>query len=204
VVAIRGTLPIFPRIECWREDFDEALAMAKPGASTAYSASMLFNYGFYDAQRRTAPGCRIRRGHRAGSGMRERKSEDRSHTGPLASRVVWHSLTATLRQRFGGVELLNVYREYVFSKPSPGKGPSRFSTQNREGEGADWDLDGAPRGRDCVKRVRSFEYLFEFRSDMLVAGDRPSRVLVDSLQRRGAHDDLAEAEAQSSWHRVAG
>jgi len=122
---------IAPRNRRWRRDFDgKPLPLAKPGESTAYAASLLFNYGFTCTNGALHPGCEIRRGNARAVEFARRKSGTSPYA-RLPHAWFWHSSTATLRNARRWFEMPQRLSLNLVRSACPGKRSVR-STEFRK------------------------------------------------------------------------
>jgi adenylate cyclase len=187
MTAIRGSCRYCLGIAGWRQDFDEAIAITRPVDPAACAASNMYKYVFALQNGALLPDSVAERDTTEALNVAGHASDDFALEAARLSR----GLVLVYRNgpdRAGGYDLLNGYREAQLRRNPSHKAARHVDTEIAREKARIGDFDGAVH----VART-SVEFLFD-------SGDMTSRapavtVLVESLLKRGADGDLAEAEA---------
>ncbi|WP_326547369.1 adenylate/guanylate cyclase domain-containing protein [Mycolicibacterium sp. ND9-15] len=189
-VGIRALCRCSLGIDGWKADFDHAIAIARSaGDPTAYAAANMYEYVFAMHNGAVLPAADAEESTAAAVEFAGRASEDFAYEAACLSRgmvLIYGDGT----RRAAGYDLVRRYRSDVASNNKSMN--VRFAdTEIAKEKAAAGDLDGA------IASARSTIDYLQDSGDMCTRGPAVT-TLVESLLRRGAQGDLAEAKAAMS------
>lgn len=185
--ALRGACRYSLGIPGWREDFDGAISIARAVDPTSYAATVMYKYVFPVHNGALLPDESAQRDTTEALEVAGRSSDDFALAAAQLCRliVVEHGEGS---ERAGVLDSLREYRDSGLQRRPTAKGARFVDTEIARETMESGDFDGA------IELARaSVDFLFDS-GDMTSRGPAVS-VLVESLLRRGAESDVAEAEA---------
>jgi adenylate cyclase len=186
-ILMRGSCRYCLGLPGWREDLDQAIAMARSVDATSYLVGVVWKYRFAVHAGVLLPDAAADRDTAEAMEMAEHSGDDFVVDGARVSRGLV-LINQGGSQRAAGFALLAQYREAALLHGYAKSVVRTVDTEIAKEKARTGDIDGAVQlGRAVV------DYTFDA-GDMLSLGEA-TRVLVESLLQRGASADLKEAQA---------
>jgi adenylate cyclase len=189
-IMLRGCCRYCLGVPGWREDLDQAIAMARSVGGVSYLVPVVYKYRFAVHAGALLPDAAADRDTAEAMEMAEHSGDDFVVDGARVSRgLVLISQGGSLRA--AGFALLAQYREAHLRHGYAKNVVRTVDTEIAKEKARTGDIDGA------IELARAVvDYTFDA-GDMISVGEA-TRVLVESLLQRGASADLKEAQAAIS------
>jgi adenylate cyclase len=186
-IMLRGSCRYCLGLPGWREDLDQAIAMARSVDATSYLVPVVYKYRFAVHAEALLPDAAADRDTAEAMEMAEHSGDDFVVDGARVSRGLV-LINQGGSQRAAGFALLAQYREAHLRHGYAKNVARTVDTEIAKEKARTGDIDGAIQLARVV-----VDYTFDA-GDALSLGEA-TRVLVESLLQRGTSGDLKEAQA---------